>query len=1271
MAHTSDPDKITGRDELAAALTALRTNAGFTVRALAARINVPPATLGGYLSGRHIPSAGQSSLVIALVQACGVDDADSQRAWLDAFDRVRRGADGRAARTSSPYRGLEAFGPGDAALFFGRRQTTGAIIGAVQGHDSPVFVVGPSGSGKSSVLRAGVLPAIRDGAMNDERTQWTCVVMTPGSDPFDAYAEAVAEIGDQPVVLIVDQFEELYTSCEPQIRETFLVHLRAQARVIVGLRADFYAEVSAEPLLIDAVQSAQIVVGPLGEAELREVIAAPAIAVGAAVSDDLIELLISELTPAGAIRKTHDSGALPLLSHALLATWRIARRSPLTVSDYRTSGGISGAVQQSAEQVFSGLDEPDRELSRRLFLRLVNIDQESIPTRRRVDRVELEQLGETLPGTDIDVLIERYVAERLLTVDADSVTISHEALLSAWPRLHEWLDADRAGLALHRRLTLAANSWEASNRDDGLLLRGGQLIAVTEWTTDPVQPSQLNRVERDLVAASVAKDRAERDRQRATTKRLAQLLAAVAVLAMLATALGVYGLFARSWANNQRDSARVVRDQALSREVSNEVREVASTDPSLAAQLALAAYRISPTVEARSALIDTTTAPVVRRLVGPAGPTAMAMSDDGRLLAVANPDTAAVTLYRINGSSAPVTLGMVPGAGVQLYGLAVSHDGHELALGSSTGKTSLWDIASPDHPSLLSSAFATFSESVQALTFSPDDRTLIAAGAAPALREWDISSPRAPVPEVALPGLPAGPAAAPEAAYSVAMSPDGRWLAAALGDGRAAVWRTGAAKPDLLSISPGSIVDAVRFSADSTMLAVGTQAKLVDVYRVTGSAPVLAHAPLTGFTSWASAVAFSPDGRTLFAGGADDTLLAWDTSTWQSTAVGRVPGPATNVTASPDGSTLITASADGSIRFWPLRTPGATGLGGSIFSLAFSHDGSVLGVGADGAPQGLSLWASQGSHLTQVGGVTLTAAFGPADGAAAVNPAGTLAAIANTTGGTELFSITDRAHAVLLGSSFSGDSDLIESLAFNPAGTLLAVGADDGGVRLWDVTNPSAPRQLGYYASGVGGHVLNVAFSPNGRYLAAASSSNVVHLWDVSAQNVVTSVATLTGFTTNAWALTFSTDSQLLVASSADHSTLMWSLNGAKPKRVGPRLTGPTNYASGLAFSPDGKQLAIASNDSTEWLWDVADPAHPTLLATLRAATGLLNVTTFAASGTTLLAAGGSQQIYSWNTDAAADAAEVCRSAGSVISRAEWTQYIPGAPYDPPCARRS
>jgi hypothetical protein len=744
-----DPRTVQTREDLAHALTVLRHASGLTVRDLARRVDAPAATLGDYFAGRHLPGPRQLDLYRSILVACGVVGTAEQEAWVSALTRARFTSDGRAARGANPYRGLDPFGEGDAELFFGRQSALDDLIdglcklaGDPGTRPRALVLVGASGSGKTSLLLAGLIPAVRAGTLQARLLPspagslpdttpglkppdaspagslpggsdpddppagseepawgggaWDCVASRP-EDLATLAADADPDNGErwERLVVVADQFEDAL-SLDPDARARVFQALDGLyargAMVVLGLRADFYEAAAAEPALLGALRSHQVLLGPMTAEELRDAVEGPALQIGVAVEDGLVDLVLADLAPGSPPGFAHPPGALPLFSYALLATWQRGGRNHLTIGDYRAVGGIRGAVRQAAEELYGELDGRQQELARRIFSRLVRLDAAGPPTRRRTPLAELAGLETPSGEPGAPGVMERFVAARLVTVDADSVQISHDALLSAWPRLAEWIDADRDWLRLHTQLADAAQAWVESGRDESMLMRGPRLEAALEQVGDGDNRGQLNRSEADFVDACVSHRDQQARAARRRTRITHRLLAAVTLLAVASIVFAAVAVDADH-------AATTARNQALSRQVAIEAQQLQPTDPSLAAQLALAAYRISPTVQARSTLVDATSGEIPTRLLGPVGPEFVSLSPTGHLLAVAQSATDTVAVYRM-GTSTPAKVAVVSAGppADQDFAVALSPDGRLLAAGGTGHTLSLWQLGPSGRP---------------------------------------------------------------------------------------------------------------------------------------------------------------------------------------------------------------------------------------------------------------------------------------------------------------------------------------------------------------------------------------------------------------------------------------------------------------------------------------------------------------------------------------------------------------------------------------------
>ncbi|MGZ8648658.1 MAG: nSTAND1 domain-containing NTPase, partial [Solirubrobacteraceae bacterium] len=485
--------------------------------------------------------------VVADRAAAGRDEARALEAELagsvvelqSARERaglVARDGEDAGGPVVCPYKGLASFDVEDAEYFFGRERLVAELVARLVG--APLLaVVGPSGSGKSSVVRAGLLPALAGGVLPGS-DQWKQGLMRPGERPLSELRRVTRRLArDWQSVLVIDQFEEVFTACadEQERKEFFATLVRAagdrdgRGVVVLAVRADFYGRCAANPELSRLLGANHVLVGPLSRDELRRAIVRPAQRVGLSVEADLADALLADVEG--------QPGALPLLSTALLELWRERDRRRLRLASYVRSGGVQGAVARLAEDAFVRLGDSHRAAARTLLLRLADEDESGAVVRRRIELAELESEGS---GEMLEV-VARLTDRRLLTVSDGAVEVAHEALLREWPRLRAWLDEDAQGRRLHHKLSAAARAWDADARDPGELYRGARLAAALDWAAE--HEHELSATERVFLNDSrIASGRAQR--------RLRAVLAGVATLLVLAVIAGAVAL-------NQRGNARV------------------------------------------------------------------------------------------------------------------------------------------------------------------------------------------------------------------------------------------------------------------------------------------------------------------------------------------------------------------------------------------------------------------------------------------------------------------------------------------------------------------------------------------------------------------------------------------------------------------------------------------------------------------------------------------------------------------------------------------
>ncbi|MFH0520625.1 hypothetical protein ACHBTE_26040 [Streptomyces sp. M41] len=1229
--------------------------------------------------------------------------------WQRLWERATTGEEEEQAPVEAPavagsvcpYRGLAAYRQEDARWFFGRERSTDVLVAqlrTVEQTGGLFMLVGASGAGKSSLLHAGLVPALRDGALDGESDRARPVVhLVPGADPLDELVRRIPELagivsgatgdrtartdfvratrdavsawarregassGPGPPVLIVDQFEETFTLCPGEAdRRTFIQLLHAACTadepggpppllVVLGIRADFYERCLSHPELADALQHRHMVLGPLTSAELREAVTGPAKAVGLELEPGLAELIVREVSAdrprGGGTSGEHDAGVLPLLSHALLATWQRRKAGRLTLAGYRAAGGIQGAVAATAERAWSGLDPAARTAARLLLLRLVRLGEDTQATRRRGTRRQLAQES-TDPGKTEESL-EALVRARLVTLDAETVEITHEALLHAWPRLRDWIDDDRQGNLLRQRLEEDGRAWEGSGRDSSLLYRGSRLEQAAGWARS-AGDIFLTRSAVEFLAASVRL-------RRRTVWILRSAVAALVALAVLAVGAAVV-----AWQQ---------RDDAVFAQVLAEADRFQYTDPSLSAQLDLVAHRLRPDdADTASRLISIVNAPLATPLRGHTGAVYLtSFSSDGQLLATASYDRT-VRLWDLADPARPKALGKpLTGHRSWVSSAVFSPDGHTLASASDDGTVRLWDVRDPSRPRALPAPLTGHEGTIYLVAFSPDGRTLASVGEDRTVRLWDMADPARPKALVTLKGADA-------AVRSVAFSPDGGTLAAGGDDDTIRLWDLAERdRPKPLPALTGhtDLVHSVAFSPDGRTLASGGADDTIRLWDVAdprdGSQ---LGPPLTGHTGPIWSVAFSPDGDSLAAASADSTASLWNVSDPASPAqVGEpLAGASGEMYAlgfSPDGRRLATGSGDSKVRLWSIPTADMTGRSG-----AFRPDGKVLATAArDGR---IRLWnvADPGRP------VSLSEPFMPADGyqrSMVFSPDGRTLAVRTGHRRLYLWNVTDPSRPVLAGSPLTLHTRFAgpRSLAYSPDGRILATAYDDRTIRLWNVSDPARVVPLGAPIKGHTGYVNSLAFSPDGRTLASGSADTTIRLWNVTAPRRPTLRGTpLTGHTGPINALAYSPDGQTLASGSDDDSVRLWDVTDpGRATSHGDPLTGHTEAVVSLTFSKGGRYLASGGNDNSVRLWNAASPSDASAIGQAmspNATTG--NFLSFSPTSHMLGVSSGTDTVRLWNLDVDHAIRRVCATTQGVLTRDRWHEYLPRLAYEPPCA---
>ncbi|MDX8146087.1 XRE family transcriptional regulator [Lentzea sp. BCCO 10_0061] len=844
--------------EFAVDLRRLRQDIGGpSYRELGKRGGYSATTLAEAAGGRRFPSL---EVTLAYVRACDGDVELWEQRWHSLAAELNATVVAEPEDyDQAPYVGLSVYRAEDASRFFGRERLVDDLLALVQ-RQKFVAVFGPSGSGKSSLIRAGLLPRLP-----------AHVLRTPGDHPMRLVPGFPS---DQETVVVVDQFEEVFTLCQDADERTRFIAELLGRRAVIGVRSDFYTHCCMIPELAGALQDSQFTVGPMTAEELRRAITLPAVKANCTVESNLAATLIAHAHG--------QAGVLPLLSHALLETWRRRSGNRLTLTGFQAVGGIDGALAKTAEAVYGSLDARQQGRARDLFRRLAVLGENTEDTKRRISPAELDD------DQDTAVVLDRCTAARLVVRDTDSIEITHEALIRTWPRFREWLSSDRDGQRVHRELTHATDVWEQLDRDRSALYRGARLAIAREWAT---RSQALTVRERAFVEASTDAEAEEHVLARRRAKRLGYLVGVLAALLVVSAVTTFYAVRTRNDITSQRNSA-------IAQNLASEAVVEHRANPSLGLQLGLAAHNLAATRKTRDAVLSTLATVVTAHDEEVYTAT---FSSDGTL-ATAGRDHS-IHLWNVSDRRKPVRLGTLTGHTGAVRALSYRADGKVLASSGDDGTVRLWaeqkEIAA-----------LTGMGSVRAATFSPDGQTLVAGSGTGEVRTWNVSDPRNPV-------LTATVRGHTDAVRTVAFSLDGKTLATGSDDHSVRLWQDGA---EIMSLS-GNRIDVydLAFSPDGRTLAVGSgNDKPVRLWNVTDPRKPAELPSLTGHEDVVGSVAFSPDGRTLASGSDDRTVRLWNvTDPGHVTEIATLSGAAiavADIAFSPDGRTLVWTMFDPTMR---------------------------------------------------------------------------------------------------------------------------------------------------------------------------------------------------------------------------------------------------------------------------------------------------------------------------------------------------------------------
>jgi len=1201
-----------------------------------------------------------------------------------------------------PYLGLDAFSEDDADRFFGRETLVCELVARAK-ESRFVVIAGPSGSGKSSLVRAGLIHALKQGALpNSDR--WLYATLTPSRDPIESLALAMSRLAkspdagkyvrehfeepgalhefaesqlsdrqDQRAVIFVDQFEEVFTQVSKEDERLAFLNLLTHAAtlengrvtVLFALRSDFVSNCATYPQLNALLNQQFMQVGAMQPNELVSAIARPALQAGLRIDPDLVTQIVNDMQD--------EPGVLPLMQFALKDLFDSQQTKggmiALTLNDYLTRGGLRKALECHADTAFAQLNEDEQLLARTIFSGLIEIGRGTQNTRRTATFDELVPANGG--ATQVQMVIHKLADARLIATDERDhqviVTIAHEKLIDAWPWLRRLVNENFDAIALQNQIAEDAQEWDRNHKDLSYLYVGARLATAREQLA--AQKIVLSGLAQQFVEEGVATEAADREREE--IRRQKELDDAHKLTEETEARLKV-----------EEARAKDAERAAQRLKTRNRVITVAGGVALMAAIVAII-FGVRAEQQTRIAFYRQLAAQTTARLPDHFD-LALLLSLETTRIGDTLGDSyesrdSLLKSLQIN----PHLAGFLFGHSGEVTSVAFSSDHKLLASGSGDGSIILWDVATRQR---LGAPLTGHSMWVNSVTFSPDGKMLASGSFDRSIILWDVATHQR---------LGSPLTGHSSQVNNVAFSPDGKTLTSGSGDGGIIFWDVATHQRlgvPLTGHSDG--VNSVTFSSDGKTLASGGWDGNIILWDVATHQRL--GEPLTGHSRGVTSVAFSPDGRMLASGSSDNCILLWDVATHQ-----RQGGPltshsdvVTSVAFSPDGKTLASGSGDNRIILWDVATHQRlgdpfTGHSGAVVSVAFSSDGKTLASGS--FDRSVILWDMA---TRQRLGEPLS---GHSDGvnSVAFSPDGKT--LASGSWDRSIF-LWDVATHQRLDEILTGLSDGVKSVAFGLGGKMLASGSSDGSIIMWDV---ATRQRLGGPLRGHSSQVNSVAFSPDGKTLASGGWDRSIILWDVATHQRL--AGSFTGLSDGVNSVVFSPDGRILVSGNSDGSIILWgvairqrlgdpltghsgavnsvafSLDGktlasgssdgniilwdvATRQRLGEPLTGHSGAVAGVALSPDGKTLASGSSDNRVILWDVT--TRQRLGEAFTGHSSAVTSVAFSLDGKTLASGSLDRSIILWDVDRESWKASICQIAGRNFTQSEWKQYL-GALEDP------
>lgn len=1070
---------------------------------------------------------------------------------------------GHLPEPENPYKGLQSFNAADANNFYGRQKLINKLLKRLEESEEYhrfLAVVGPSGSGKSSVVKAGLVPALWRGDLAGSE-KWYIAEMLPGDRPLDELEVALYHVAgaqnldlreqlqrderglvraadmllpddDSELLVVIDQFEEVFTLVDDEnCRQHFLnllyavaTNRRSRVRVIVTLRADYYDRPLQYADFGDLIRDRVETVLPLNAEELAQAISEPANHQGVTFEDGLVSRIVSDVH--------YQPGALPLLQYALTELFEHRTGRKLTLAAYQGIGGTGGALANRADEIYTELDEDGHEMIRQLFLRLVTLGEGAEDTRRRVTQSELLELTD---NRDLmNEVIDLYATSRLLSLDNDpstrqpTVEVAHEAILREWDRLRQWLNQSRQDIRQQRTIAQVANAWYENQRDTSYLLTGSRLDAAIQWQKQT--ELALTPLEKEFINISIAMSEAQEEaeeqrkaREDALERRsqtiLRTLVGVFALATVLSIGLSIFAMTSRNEAARERDNAQenFLRAEQIRLAAQAQIALDRGEDVRIPALLALRSLEIGYSPEADGALLQALSRTFSRQ-------TYVGHTGDGTT------------------------------------GVAFVHDTDRVLTSSTDGTARLWDMLSGEQLN----RYVGHQGTINRLVVCPGQSTFLTAGNDGTIRLWDIESGN----EIEI--LFAGEAPI----RNLAISPDGHLLAASIDD-RVMVWSLEDMTLRYELAGHTDLVNSMKFSPNSTVLATPSQDSTVRLWNMQTGEEIRS---FEGHAAGVWDVDFSPDGLRIVSASLDQTARIWDVGTGDEVGllIGHRAG-IQNIAYSPDGRTIATSGpSELGLFLWDAESGQLIrqleGHTSGVTVIDFSPDGNYLISGSlDSVPR---LWVVEDETEPRAFALELDTAHANTVQAITLSDNNQYLVTVSNNGVVRTWDVNRQSRVNNL---VIEQESAIAAAAISHSQRAILAGTNTGEIGLWDAETGELLGEL----FGHSGGITSIKFDTSDDFFITGSEDNLAILWRTDTQ---TPLMTFDGHTESITDVAVSQEHGVAVTASEDGSAIVWNTETGTQLH---HFEGNGAIVLSVALSPDGQYLLTGCDDNTAQLWDI------------------------------------------------------------------------------------